>query len=154
MQTVLKPSDVFVDVAATTREEAIAFLSEQATAAGLATSVAACEQAFMAREALAATGMEDGFAIPHAKDASIVRPGLLLAKLAAPVEWPSYGEEQQVDVAFGIVVPTSEVAGEYLELLSQVAVALMDASFRTQVKELKDPAALAELVNQTLANLV
>jgi hypothetical protein len=30
----------------------------------------------------------------------------------------------------------------------------MDASFRTQVKELKDPAALAELVNQTLANLV
>ena len=60
----VKTSDVYLDNAASTVDEALDFLSEKAVEAGYAPDKQAVLDAFKAREAEGTTGMMEGFAIP------------------------------------------------------------------------------------------
>ena len=137
-------NQVTIGHAAATREDALHYLSEQAVE--LASAV---EAAFIARENEAETGLVAGFAVPHAKSDAIHTPGVVVLKLAEPVEWPSF-DGVPVDVALALYVPAGEAGTTHLRLLSKAAVMLMDAGFRDKVRTGADPAEIAELINAGL----
>ena len=135
---------------AASREEALHYLAEQGVALGFAEDVEAVYQAFLEREAIAETGLQDGFAVPHAKTDAIKTPGVAVVKLANKVEWPSF-DKQPVDIALALYVPAGEAGTSHLRLLSQAAVLLMKADFREKVRASQDPEEIAALIDAGLA---
>lgn len=149
MSDFVKESAVFVDSPAASREEVLQLLSDEAVALGYAEDAAAVRAAFDAREDMGATGMQDGFAIPHAKSDAIKEPGVVVVKLQKPVDWPSF-DDKPVDVVISLLVPDGEAGTTHIKLLSKVAVMLMREEFRDAMRETNDAANIAEVINDGL----
>ena len=66
MSDYVSASHVVLGCSASTVDEVLKLLSEQAVSFGIATDAEALCEAFKAREAEGTTGMMGGFAIPHA----------------------------------------------------------------------------------------
>ena len=101
------------------------------------------------REDLGATGLTDGFAVPHAKDASIAVPALIVWRNETSIAWPSF-DGQPVDIAVALFVPAARDKEEHIRLLSKTAVLLMDEDFRALLRTADDPAALAHAINERI----
>ena len=134
MSDFVKADDVFVNEHATSREEVLRFLSRQAEAKGISNNADAPYEAFMAREGMGETGMTDGFAVPHAKDESILNAGVLVFKNDTPLDWPSF-DEKPIDV----------------QLLSKTAVLVMKADFKALVHGTDDKQKIADAINAGIA---
>ena len=148
MSTKVLASNVFLDNASSTVDEVMQFLAEKAVEAGAATDSNAVYEAFKAREAEGTTGMMGGFAIPHAKNAAISTPCVMVAKLANPVDWRSMDGEP-ITCVIALLIPAAEAA-EHLAVLSRVAVLLMDEGFRANMLAATTADEVANLVNAGL----
>jgi fructose PTS system EIIA component len=149
MEQYVTANQVFFDQPLASREEAIAFLSAKAEELGFASSGAEVEKAFLAREAEALTGLQDGYAIPHAKCDAISKAAIEVLRLSAPVEWPTF-DEQPVDMCIALLIPTAEAGTTHIKLLSNCAVMLMDEDFREKLRSATDAEALAAELNTRL----
>ena len=166
MSDFVQASHVFLDNPAKTVDEALAFLSAQAVALGIAEDERAVLDAFKAREAEGTTGMMEGFAIPHAKSEAIKQASVMVVKFAGDVEWESmkkgpYGkfagdvewesmDGKPIRVAIALCVPGGEAGTTHLQLLSKVAVMLMDEKFRNETLADVDTASIAARINSGL----
>lgn len=149
MSDFVQASHVFLDNPAKTVDEALAFLSAQAVALGIAEDERAVLDAFKAREAEGTTGMMEGFAIPHAKSEAIKQASVMVVKFAGDVEWESM-DGKPIRVAIALCVPGGEAGTTHLQLLSKVAVMLMDEKFRNETLADVDTASIAVRINSGL----
>ncbi|EUB30509.1 fructose PTS transporter subunit IIA [Olsenella uli] len=149
MSDFVQASHVFLDNPAKTVDEALAFLSAQAVALGIAEDERAVLDAFKAREAEGTTGMMEGFAIPHAKSETIKQASVMVVKFAGDVEWESM-DGKPIRVAIALCVPGGEAGTTHLQLLSKVAVMLMDEKFRNETLADVDTASIAARINSGL----
>lgn len=149
MSEFVTPEKVTVGYEAANREEALHYLAEQGVKLGYADDVEAVYQGFLDREAIAETGLCDGFAVPHTKCDAVHEAGLAVVKLTQKVEWPSF-DKQPVDIALALFVPAGEAGTTHLKLLSKSAVMLMNEDFRAKVRASSDPAEIAQLINEGL----
>ncbi len=134
---------------AESRHELLRMLCAQAEALGIVTDDEKAYQAFLSREELGATGLTEGFAVPHAKSATIVRPAVMVWKNRTAVAWPSF-DEKPVDIAVALFVP-EENREEHIRLLSKTAVLLMDPAFRTMLRTTDDAHTIASAISDALA---
>ena len=147
MSGFVKAEDVFVDQHASSREEVLRFIAEKAKEIGVTDDADAVYNAFLAREEMGETGMTDGFAVPHAKDAAIKKPAVFVFKNETPLEWPSF-DEKPVDVAIALLVPDGEAGTTHIKLLSKTAVLLMRDEFKSLLRDSNDQAAIAQAINE------
>jgi PTS system fructose-specific IIA component len=146
MTDFVKAEQVFLDNPATTVDEALEFLSKKAVELGLSDDEAAVLEAFKAREAMGTTGMQNGFAIPHCKSAAVNDAAIYVVKFAGDVDWESL-DGKPIKAAIAIFAPDGDV---HLSLLSQVALALMDAKFQEKIMASTDAAEIAAALNAGL----
>lgn len=149
MTDFVDPKGVFVNNDATSKRQVLEFIAHKAVELGYAQDAEPIIKAFCAREDLGATGLQDGFAIPHAKSEAIDKPGVIVVKLAKPVEWESF-DGKHVDIVISLLVPEGAAGTTHIKLLSKVAILLMREDFRDAVRNAKDAAHIAELVNEGL----
>lgn len=89
-------------------------------------------QVLLAREALQSTGIGDGIAIPHPRSPIVMhisRPSVTLCFLEQPVDFGAL-DGLPVRALFTLVSPTARA---HLQLLSRVAYALRDETFRGMI---------------------
>ena len=116
----------------------------------LASDAEALYEAFKAREAEGTTGMMGGFAIPHAKSDAVTQPAIIVDKFDEGVAWPSM-DDMPITCAIALLTPASEAGTTHLQLLSKVAVLLMNEDFRTSVQAADDPDKIVELISAGIA---
>ena len=150
MSDFVKASQVFVDNPSKSREEVLQLLSEQAVALGMAEDAATVRAAYDAREDMGATGMQDGFAIPHAKSAAVTRPCVLVVRSDRPLEGWETMDRAPVTCAVAIMVPDTDAGTPYLRLLAKLAVMLMNDGFAREVLSPEDPAEVAAAIDAGL----
>jgi PTS system nitrogen regulatory IIA component len=115
---VIKPEDVTIDAAASSKATLLQQLSENA-ARVLGISERDVFAALQRRESLGSTGIGKGIAIPHAPVAGIDAPFGQFVRLTKPIEFEAIDEEP-VDIVCLILIP-SEGQSTYLKLLSNIA---------------------------------
>ncbi len=151
MSEIITSSNVYLDGTATTIKEVFRFFAEKAVEIGVADDADAVYEAFKAREAEGTTGMTGGFAIPHAKCAAITKPAVIVAKFADGITWDSM-DGVPITCAIALLTPAAQAGTTHLKMLSQIALALMDASFRSQLMEASEPEEIASLVSGVLVD--
>ena len=149
MSEYVKPSYVFFDVPAANVDEAVEFLAGKAVELDIADSRDAVVGAFKEREAEGTTGLMGGFAIPHAKSDAIKKAAVFVAKFTNDVEWDSM-DGNPIKVAIALLVPGGETGTTDLQLLSKVAVMLMDEGFRSRVLAATDAEAVSDEIHKGL----
>ena len=137
---------VFFDNTAKSTAEALEFLSDQAVALGIADDKDAVLAAFNEREGQGPTGMENGFALPHAKSAAIKDVAVVVVKFSEPVEWASM-DGSDTEVAIAIFVPDDQVT-THLAVLAKIAGMLMQPDFCATLSESLDEEEIIEAIEE------
>ena len=150
MSAIVPASHVFLANPATSVDEVLQFLADEAVELGVTDDVEATFAAFKAREAEGTTGMMGGFAIPHCKSDIVKEATLMVVKFAGDVEWDSM-DNAPIKCAICLLIPAAQAGDVHLQLLSHVAVLVMDEHFRANVLASDDAEQIAAYVNEGLA---
>lgn len=129
---------ITIDAPLKTKTEVIKHLIEKIAKAGKLHSKDEFYQDVMAREALSATGFEDGLAIPHGKSKTVKEAFFAVARLKTPIaDWESLSENNQVDLIFLLAIPEAEAGSTHLEVLSTLATRIVEPEYRQRLKDAK-----------------
>ena len=150
MSQFISRENVFTNRKPIGRFEAIREISEIAVNLGISNGVDDVYGAFVWREEQCETGLEDGFAIPHAKSNDINHAAVIVYKMDSPIEWPSF-DGKPVDICIALLVPGAEAGTTHLKLLSNTAVLLMDEEVRDFLRSSDDSEAIAQLISDRVA---
>ncbi|OXM12633.1 PTS fructose transporter subunit IIA [Enterococcus faecalis] len=101
------------------------------------------------REQEGTTGMMNGFAIPHAKAATIQQAAIIIVTLDQGVEWQSL-DNQLTEFVIALFIPDAEAGTTHLKLLSSVARLLLREEVTSGLKQASSPAEIATLLNNQL----
>lgn len=104
----------------------------------------------MVREKESSTGLEDRFAIPHARTNSIIKPSILFIKFKQGIDWTSL-DKKLTHYAFVLLIPKN-VSSIHLDILSKISSALMDQDFIKKIKETEPKDVLYKEINKFLEN--
>lgn len=103
-------------------------------------------QALMEREARSSTAIGSGIAVPHARSAAVLRPGLSAITAPGGVDWGA-PDGSPSRLIFLIAAPEGE-DGLHLELLSRLMRLLMREEFRAQLMAAATPAAFRAAIDR------
>lgn len=113
------------------------------------TNVDETRRAFNEREEEYSTGLQEGFAIPHAKADTVLTPTVLFIRLKHEIEWETF-DDSAVKNVFALMVPKEDEGTVHLEMLSRLATALLEAEFIQQVQQSEDKTQLVELIKKEM----
>lgn len=145
----LSNKNVMLEQHEESRLDVLRAVANKAAELGVTEDPDAVYQAFLDREDMGATGMTEGFAIPHAKSPAITAATVVVFKNDKALEWPSF-DDQPVDIAIALLVSDGEAGTTHIKLLSKTAVLLMDDAFKEMVRSSNDADQIAAAINEKL----
>ncbi|MDQ0223517.1 PTS fructose transporter subunit IIABC [Streptococcus moroccensis] len=132
IQDVLRKDVMLLDLQATEKEAVIDEMIAKLVETGVVTDFEAFKAGIMAREAQTSTGLGDGIAMPHSKNAAVKEATVLFAKSAKGVDYASL-DGQPTDLFFMIAAP--EGANDtHLAALAQLSQFLMKDGFAAKLR--------------------
>lgn len=128
---------MILDLEATEKRAAIDEMVHKLYEAGRINDEEKFKEGILNREAQTSTGLGDGIAMPHSKNAAVVKPTVLFARSTKGVDYEAL-DGQPVYLFFMIAAP--EGANDtHLQALAALSGLLMDPSFMAKLKEVSTP---------------
>lgn len=137
IQDLLNKKVMLLDLQATTKEAAIDEMINSLVDNGVVTDFDIFKAGIMAREAQTSTGLGDGIAMPHSKNAAVKEATVLFAKSNKGVDYESL-DGQPTDLFFMIAAP--EGANDtHLAALAELSKYLMQDGFADRLRKVTSP---------------
>lgn len=137
IQDVLRKDVMLLDLQATSKEAVIDEMIASLVEKGYVTDFDVFKTGIMNREAQTTTGLGDGIAMPHAKNAAVKEATVLFAKSNKGVDYASL-DGQPTDLFFMIAAP--EGANDtHLAALAELSKYLMKAGFADRIRAATNP---------------
>lgn len=137
IQDLLNKKVMLLDLQATTKEAAIDEMINSLVDNGVVTDFDVFKAGIMAREAQISTGLGDGIAMPHSKNAAVKEATVLFAKSNKGVDYESL-DGQPTDLFFMIAAP--EGANDtHLAALAELSKYLMQDGFADRLRKVTSP---------------
>lgn len=149
IQDVLKKDVMLLDLQATSKEAVIDEMIASLVDKGYVTDFDVFKTGIMNREAQTTTGLGDGIAMPHAKNAAVKEATVLFAKSNKGVDYASL-DGQPTDLFFMIAAP--EGANDtHLAALAELSKYLMKAGFADRLRAATNPEEVIAVFDTTEA---
>lgn len=133
IQDLLKQEVMLLDLQAQSKEAAIDEMVQSLVDHGYVTDFQVFKDGIMAREAQTSTGLGDGIAMPHSKNAAVKEPVVLFAKSASGLDYESL-DGQPTNLFFMIAAP--EGANDtHLAALADLSKYLLQDGFAEQLRQ-------------------
>lgn len=137
IQDLLNKKVMLLDLQATTKEAAIDEMINSLVDNGVVTDFDVFKAGIMGREAQTSTGLGDGIAMPHSKNAAVKEATVLFAKSNKGVDYESL-DGQPTDLFFMIAAP--EGANDtHLAALAELSKYLMQDGFADRLRKVTSP---------------
>lgn len=137
IQDLLKKEVMIMDLKATSKEAAIDEMITKLVDTGVVTNFAIFKDGIMKREAQTSTGLGDGIAMPHSKNAAVKEATVLFAKSASGVDYEEL-DGQPTDLFFMIAAPDG-ANDTHLAALAELSKYLLKEGFADQLRQAKTP---------------
>ncbi|WP_159583799.1 fructose-specific PTS transporter subunit EIIC [Streptococcus halichoeri] len=137
IQDLLNQKVMIMDLKATTKEAAIDEMITSLTKHGVVTDYDTFKTGIMNREAQMTTGLGDGIAMPHSKNAAVKEATVLFAKSAKGVDYASL-DGRPTDLFFMIAAPDG-ANDTHLAALAELSQYLLKDGFADQLRGAKKP---------------
>lgn len=142
----LQAQGILLGAAPADKAAAVELLVSLQSVQGNLSNPAQFRQALMEREAQSSTAIGSGIAVPHARSAAVLRPGLSAITAPGGVDWGA-PDGSPSRLIFLIAAPEGE-DGLHLELLSRLMRLLMREEFRAQLMAAATPAAFRAAIDR------
>ncbi|HGA0864901.1 TPA: fructose-specific PTS transporter subunit EIIC [Streptococcus agalactiae] len=137
IQDLLKKEVMIMDLKATSKEAAIDEMITKLVDTGVVTNFAIFKDGIMKREVQTSTGLGDGIAMPHSKNAAVKEATVLFAKSASGVDYEAL-DGQPTDLFFMIAAPDG-ANDTHLAALAELSKYLLKEGFADQLRQAKTP---------------
>lgn len=143
IQSLLKPELMMLNLQATTKTAAIDEMVTRLYETGIINDQAVYRADILKREQATTTGIGDGIAMPHARNAAVQQPAVLFARSPVGVDYDAL-DHQPVTLFFMIAVPAN--ANEmHLQALAALSTLLLNQQLIAQLKTAATPAEVQAL---------
>lgn len=143
----LSKDAMIMDLKATTKAGAIDEMVQKLYDAGAIDDIATYKKGILAREAQTSTGLGDGIAMPHAKNAAVKKAMVLFAKSKKGVDYAAL-DGKPVYLFFMIAAPEG-ANNTHLQALAALAKLLIDPVFVQKLKAADTPDEVLAIVTET-----
>ncbi len=132
-----KKNLMIMDLQATDKQSAIEEMVQRLYEEKIISNIEEFKAGILAREAQTSTGLGDGVAMPHAKNAAVLQPAVLFAKSPQGLDYEAL-DGQPTSLFFMIAAP--EGANDtHLQALAALSGRLIDADFLTKLNQAQTP---------------
>ena len=146
IQDLLRKDVMLLDLQATEKKAVIEEMIQSLVNHGYVTDFETFKEGILVREALTSTGLGDGIAMPHSKNAAVKEATVLFAKSNKGVDYESL-DGQPTDLFFMIAAP--EGANDtHLAALAELSQYLMKDGFADKLRQVTSPDQVIELFDQ------
>jgi len=145
----LDEKNVFLNAEIDTKEGVLKFLAQKAVENGVAENEEGLLRDLLAREAEYSTGIQDGFAIPHAKSSNVIEPSIFYIKTKRKLEWETL-DGSNVRYIFSLMVPEKNENNIHLKMLSKLATCLMEDDFKKEIISSEDKSSLIKYISKKM----
>ncbi|GJM47926.1 PTS fructose transporter subunit IIABC [Weissella soli] len=132
IQDLLAPEVMILDLQATTKRAALKEIIASLYNAGKIRDEQEFLEGILAREAQTTTGLGEGIAMPHSKNAAVITPTIAFARSGKGVDYDSL-DGQPVELFFMIAVPT-DANDTHLQALANLSRYLLQDGFMAKLK--------------------
>ena len=133
----LQKNLMIMDLQATDKQSAIEEMVQRLYDEKIISNIEEFKAGILAREAQTSTGLGDGVAMPHAKNAAVLQPAVLFAKSPQGLDYEAL-DGQPTSLFFMIAAP--EGANDtHLKALAALSGRLIDADFLTKLNQAQTP---------------
>lgn len=129
----LREDLMILELDATEKESVIDEMIDRLDERGVISDREGFKEGILAREAQTSTGLGDGIAMPHSKNAAVKEPAVLFAKSSKGVDYASLDGEP-VELFFMIAAPEGE-NNVHLEVLASLSRKLVDPNVIAELKK-------------------
>ena len=146
---ILVNEQIFSDENLSSKDAVISFIAEKSKLLGITDDENGLYQKLWEREKEYPTAVLDLIAIPHVKSDLIKTSKLLFIRLTDAVDWDS-PDGFKVKSVFVILVPEKDAGQKHLEILSKVAVSLLEEDFQSMIMNMKTGDELIKYIKENL----
>ena len=150
MSNIVERKQIFLDEGLSDKASVLDFVAARAADLGICDTAEALRADLEKREGEISTGLQDGFAIPHAKSAHVLTPSVVFVRTAEPIAWETL-DGSDVRCVFALLVPESDAGSTHLRLISKLATHLLDKEFKDRITTARDPEELTEFILRSIA---
>lgn len=134
---------MIMDLQATDKKGAIDEMVQKMYEAGRISDIETYKDGILAREAQTSTGLGDGIAMPHAKNAAVKEATVLFAKSNKGVDYEAL--DGQLTYLFFMIAAPEGANDTHLQALAALSRLLIDPDFVGKLKQVETPEAVQEL---------
>lgn len=145
IQDLLRKDVMILDLKATSKEAAIDEMITSLVEHGVVTDFDAFKQGIMNREAQTSTGLGDGIAIPHCKNAAVKEATVLFAKSATGVDYEAL--DGQPTYLFFMIAAPDGANDTHLAALAELSKYLLKDGFADQLRQVTSADEVIALFN-------
>lgn len=140
---------ILLNVEVKNKTELFRYIATYAQEKGIIDDKSELVSAFLEREEEISTGLQESFAIPHAKSDFIKAPTVFFLKLTQPIEWETF-DAKPVSNVFALLVPSKNKGTFHLEMISRIATSLLEDEFITSVKNASEKDVLLTYIKKAM----
>ncbi|QAR36287.1 PTS sugar transporter subunit IIA [Latilactobacillus curvatus] len=144
--------NVLLNQAADSKGALLRIIARYAKLQNIVESEEVTYSAFLKRESESSTGLQDGFAIPHAKDETVKTPTVIFVKNKSGISWETF-DDQPVQYVFALLVPKAEQGTVHIQMLSALATALMEDDFKDAIIKSTDVKELVTIISNEMTGV-
>ncbi len=137
IQDLLRKEVMIMDLQATTKEAVIDEMVNRLAETDIVSDFETFKAGILKREAQTSTGLGEGIAMPHSKNAAVTKPTVLFAKSNKGVDYEAL-DGQPVDLFFMIAAPDG-ANDTHLAALAELSKYLLKPGFADQLRQVTTP---------------
>lgn len=143
---------MILDLKATDKRGAIDEMVQKMFDKNIISDIEIFKEGILAREAQTSTGLGDGVAMPHAKNAAVKQPAVLFAKSAQGLDYEAL--DGQPTFLFFMIAAPEGANNTHLQALAALSGRLIDPTFIAELKTATSPEEVQALFNKNEEEVV
>ncbi|WP_300926566.1 PTS sugar transporter subunit IIA [uncultured Dubosiella sp.] len=150
MVELIQEKNIFLNKNFQSKNDVLNFISNKAAEYEICDSAAGLYEDLQKREQEFSTGLQDGFAIPHARSSHIKDVSVFFIKSSNELEWETL-DDSKVKYFFALLVPEKNEGNIHLQMISQLATCLLEDDFKNKIKTSDSQSELKEYILSKMA---
>lgn len=150
MQELIQDKYIFLNEDYTKKRDVLTFISRKAQEYDICDNAGELLNDLLKRESEFSTGLQDGFAIPHARSNHVKNVSVFFIRNKSKLEWETL-DDSDVHYLFALLVPEKNEGNIHLQMISKLATSLLEDDFKDKIKSSDDVSELKEYILKTIS---
>lgn len=151
MTGLIEDNYIFLNEDYKSKQELLSFIAAKAEELNTCDTKEGLLEDLLAREAEFSTGLQDGFAIPHARSSHVKKVSVFFIRNKSVLDWETL-DDSEVHYLFALLVPKENEGNIHLQMISKLATCLLEEDFKDKIKSTSDKSELKDYILKNITD--